>query len=145
MRSVSYVYPVTVIREQFTPSLHVQRALTEFVDDDTIAFQMYATGHRIVDQQAYHQYDYDIAVKEAQRSLRTLGRGGIALSDHTRIITTTSGIQRLIIEPKQPRQLNELVSALDIIPSLEDVYPRPHHLYIDFAKKQFDAECRKKT
>jgi hypothetical protein len=144
MKPVSYVHPVTVIHEQFTPSLYVQRALHEFVDDDTTDFRMYATGHRVVDQADYHHSRYDLALKDVQTSLRSLGRGGIYLSGRTRLLERKNGDARLLIEPKQQSHMDAMVEILDAIPSFENVQPGPHCLYVDFARTSLARSIEKR-
>lgn len=136
MTNVSDVIPVTIIRERFTPSPHVQKALKDFTTGQVPDFSMFAMGFRVVDQYDYHHDKFTHEITAIEEQLRAIGSHALLLSGKTELITNRTGKARLLIEPQEPLRLYRLVRLLEGIPSLEPPRPSPHSLfYIEIAKQ----------
>lgn len=128
------IKPVTVIREQFTPSPQVKKALQKFVTGPEPDFRLYATGFRVVDQNEYHQHVYTHEIRFVEERLKALGRQALYLSGQTHLAPGPGDKARLLIEPRDPYELDQMVVLLEDIPSLEPLRQPPHYFYVELAR-----------
>lgn len=123
-----------MIRERFTPAPRVHEVLSQLTEVDTKKFSVFATGRRVVDLVAYHRFAYDNEIKAARERVESLGVRALTLDGMVELKRYPDGSARLHMAVHEQAKLDEIVAALQMVPSLENRPLTHNHLYIDFAR-----------
>jgi hypothetical protein len=138
MKSVSEIVPVTVVQEVFTPSDEVKTLVGRLMEGepDLSGLLLRTSARRVINRpagQPHPRFRFAKEFRQADQSLDTHGRRVLMLGNQAVLAQHSSGRSRLILPPRNQEQLDELVSAMDVLPSREED-PADNFLYVQFAR-----------
>jgi hypothetical protein len=129
----------TKIRLELQPQEAVKSALSVFTQDGhTDRLRVYAGADRLVPNDLFHSHNFQDEIHEIKVSLKYLAATAhnlLLLSGETKLLDGSRGGGRLLIKPRDPQRLANLISRLDTIPLGEATHDIDEFVYVDFSKE----------
>ncbi|HMH70122.1 MAG TPA: hypothetical protein VK502_01890 [Candidatus Saccharimonadales bacterium] len=132
------LYPITVVREVFTPSDGIVEAVAQVTGTEPRNLKVHGSAFRLIHTPEYDAHVFE--VREAERLLTPLGRSALYLSDFAKD-QRQGGSERLLFRARKQAQLDEMARALNEIKGIDLARKSTFNLtYVELGKKTSGEE-----
>lgn len=140
MRSVPEIAPVTIVQEVLTPSREITRLVGTLTENQSSpdAVIVRTAAKRAVPRppgDMHPRFRYAGELRSIERTLDRLGKTAFLLggtAKESKLLHHPSGRARLVMYPRARAALDELIDAMDVLPSLEERSEADDYLYVQF-------------